>query len=508
MEQYFKKYNIIFLIVILALAVFFRFYQLKTIPPGLYPDEAMNGNNALEAIHNNDYKVFYPENNGREGLFINIQALSVRIFGNEPWALRIVSAIFGVFTVLGLYLLTKELFNKELLALLTSFFLAVSFWHINFSRIGFRAIMAPFFLVWGLWLVWKLLGSGASKWKLSFLAILAGFVFGLGFHSYISYRIAPVLLIIPFWSLIKNKKFLLIILFIIGFLVAIYPLVNYFYHNPQDFLGRTTQISIFSASSPVLALGKNILLTVGMFFVYGDGNWRHNIAGVPELWWPVAILFLIGFIISVKNWRVPQYSLLVAWLVVLLIPVIVSNEGIPHSLRSIIVVPVVMIFVSIGLCWLAEKINRPKLIFLIFIFLLAVSINAYKQYFLDWAGNPNVASAFNENYTQLGNYLKYSSPDIKKYVIINTESEKIDFMPMPVQPVMFLTDTYSLQQQKKKNIFYVLPKDFGDFIIKARREENFQIFMLKNDNLMRGRFLDNISGLFTYENGGILIQQK
>jgi len=508
MEQYFKKYNIFFLVVILALAVFFRLYQLKTIPPGLYPDEAMNGNNALETIHNNDYKVFYSENNGREGLFIDIQAVSVKIFGNEPWSLRIISAIFGVFTVLGLYLLAKELFNKESIALLSSFFLAVSFWHINFSRIGFRAIMAPFFLVWGLWLVWKLLGSGASKWKLRFLAVAAGLIFGLGFHSYISYRIAPVLLIIPFWLLIKNKKILPIILFIIGFLVAIYPLISYFYEHPQDFLGRTTQISIFSAPSPILELGKNILLTVGMFFVYGDGNWRHNIAGAPELWWPVAILFLIGFIISIKNFRVPRYALLVTWFIVLLLPVIISDEGIPHALRSIIVVPVAMIFASIGFCWLAEKINRPKLIFLIFIFLLAVSINTYKQYFLDWAGNPNVALAFNKNYTLLGNYLKYSPSDIKKYVIINTESEKIDFMPMPVQPVMFLTDTYSLQQQKKKNIFYVLPKDFGDFIIKARRENNFQIFMLKNDPLLRRQLLDNISGLFTYENEGILIQQK
>lgn len=503
MEQYLKKYNIFFLIVVLALAVFFRLYQLKTSPLGLYPDEAMNGNNALEAMDSGQYKVFYPENNGREGLFINIQALSIRIFGNEPWALRIVSAIFGILTVLGLYFLTRELFGKETIALLASFFLATSFWHINFSRIGFRAIMAPFFLVWGLWLAWRLIRKNNP-----FIAVVAGLVFGLGFHSYISYRIALVLLIIPVWILIRNKKFLPVILFIIGFLAAVYPLISYFYEHPQDFLGRTSQISIFSTSSPVLALGKNILLTVGMFFVYGDGNWRHNIAGAPELWWPVAILFLIGFIISIKNFRVPRYALLVIWFIILLLPVVISDEGIPHALRSIIVVPTVMIFASLGLYWLAEKIKRPKLIFLIFIFLLTVSINTYKQYFFDWTGNPNVALAFNENYTRLGNYLKYSPLDIKKYVIINTENEKVDFMPMPVQPVMFLTDTYSSQKQKEKNLFYVLPKDLNDFIIRAKNEENLQIFMLKNDVPLRKKLLDNIPGLFVYENEGILIQQK
>jgi hypothetical protein len=404
---------------------------------------------------------------------------------------------------LGLYFLTRELFGKETIALLASFFLATSFWHINFSRIGFRAIMAPFFLVWGLWLAWRLIRKNNP-----FIAVVAGLVFGLGFHSYISYRIALVLLIIPIWILIKNKKFLPVILFIIGFLAAIYPLISYFYEHPQDFLGRTSQISIFSTSSPVLALGKNILLTVGMFFVYGDGNWRHNIAGAPELWWPIAILFLIGFIISIKNFRVPRYALLVIWFIILLLPVVISDEGIPHALRSIIVVPTVMIFASLGLYWLAEKIKRPKLIFLIFIFLLTVSINTYKQYFFDWTGNPNVALAFNENYTRLGNYLKYSPLDIKKYVIINTENEKVDFMPMPVQPIMFLTNTYSPQKQKEKNLFYVLPKDLNDFIIRAKNEENLQIFMLENDALLRKKILDNIPGLFVYENEGILIQQK
>ncbi len=101
------------LVAIMALAVFFRLWQINSIPPGLYPDEAMNGNNALEAIHTGDYKVFYPENNGREGLFINIQALSIKIFGNEPWALRLVSALFGILTVLGVFFLARELFKKD-----------------------------------------------------------------------------------------------------------------------------------------------------------------------------------------------------------------------------------------------------------------------------------------------------------------------------------------------------------------------------------------------------------
>ncbi|MFA6352700.1 MAG: hypothetical protein WCW90_00415, partial [Candidatus Paceibacterota bacterium] len=81
-------------VILIIISVFFRFYNLNTTPPGLYPDEAMNGNNALESIATGDYKIFYPENNGREGLFINIQAFLLKTFGvNEPWVLRSASAV-------------------------------------------------------------------------------------------------------------------------------------------------------------------------------------------------------------------------------------------------------------------------------------------------------------------------------------------------------------------------------------------------------------------------------
>src|SRR3989344_9433642 len=104
-----QRRRILLMLGVMIIAAFFRFWQITETPPGLYPDEAMNGTNAQEAIRTGDYKIFYPENNGREGLFINIQSLSLRIFGNEPWALRVVSAIFGILTVLGLYLMTREL---------------------------------------------------------------------------------------------------------------------------------------------------------------------------------------------------------------------------------------------------------------------------------------------------------------------------------------------------------------------------------------------------------------
>ncbi len=104
-----KNKVVLFLLIILIIASFFRLWQLDTIPPGLYPDEAINGNEAIL----NPGQIFYPENNGREGLFINLISLSFLIFGISIWSLKIVPAVIGILTILGLYLLTKELFSTN-----------------------------------------------------------------------------------------------------------------------------------------------------------------------------------------------------------------------------------------------------------------------------------------------------------------------------------------------------------------------------------------------------------
>src|SRR5512135_483691 len=122
-----KRTEIAVLLIVMAIAVGFRLTDLSSAPPGLYPDEAMNGNNALQALRSGEYKVFYPENNGREGLFINLQAASIAMLGNTPYALRIVSALIGILTVLGTYLLARRVFDDWRLAAIAAFLIATGF---------------------------------------------------------------------------------------------------------------------------------------------------------------------------------------------------------------------------------------------------------------------------------------------------------------------------------------------------------------------------------------------
>ncbi|PJE73019.1 MAG: hypothetical protein COV00_02400 [Candidatus Tagabacteria bacterium CG10_big_fil_rev_8_21_14_0_10_40_13] len=511
-----KKQIFIFLFIILAVAGFFRLWQITDYPPGLYPDEAMNANNALEAMENGDYKWFYSENNGREGLYINLLAIPLFIFGNEPWALRLLSAIFGILTILGLYLLAKELFKNERLALFASFFMAVSFWHIIFSRIAFRPILAPFFLTWAFYLLFKI--TNRINWKLEIgnwklITILSGLLFGLGFHTYIAYRVTPLLLIIPFALLWKNNK-KVIVVFLLGAFIAGLPLGWYFLNNPADFLGRTSQISIFSVDSPLKALAENVFKTIGMLFWAGDYNWRHNLSGTPELFWPVAVLFLIGIMLGfakIFNFQFsifnkfsifkPSIYFLLSWLIIMSLPVVISSEGIPHALRAIILIPPIMILAALGLESIIDKINKwhtkklqqypqnakqlgrikKQLAVLLFAFLLLIASHCYIQYFLRWAPNIHTQGAFNARYVEIGNYLNNLPKESTKYVVINADGVLVREIPMPSQTVMFITNTYPAKNRQEKNIHYVLPENISAITC----PENCSIITLENDTMLR-----------------------
>lgn len=496
----------VLLLGVLIIATFLRTYHLAATPPGLYPDEAMNGNNALQALETHNFKVFYPENNGREGLFMNIQAVFLKVIGQrEAWVLRLPSAIFGILTVLGLFFLARELFRRDDAGLLAAFFLAVSFWHINFSRIGFRAIMAPFFLVWALYLFLAALRSHLPALRSTLYAILGGIFFGLGFYSYISYRVAPLLflLFIPFYR--RSPQFWKIAAFFVltTFVVAL-PIGWYYLKHPADFLGRTSELSITASPHPLSDLAGNVVKTIGMLNIRGDGNWRHNLSGAPELFWPVGILFWIGAILGLKsiwawvkkpvwekadgvsektqllthdpNWFLSpnplSFLLLFGWLFLATLPVVISNEGLPHALRSILMIPPLIIFAGACGIWLWHKIEPrvPRRVqsLLLIIFFAALVLNSYQTYFITWAKNPNVQGAFNTDYAALGKEIRALPDSSPKYIVVDAggvgvpvtdPGGKVKEIPMPAQTVMFFTDSFTARGQAAHNIRYLLPSE-------------------------------------------------
>jgi len=477
---------------IIILAAFLRFYGLKSVPPGLFPDEAVNGNNVLEAIETGNYKLFYPENNGREGLFINLQSIPVRIFGNEPWALRSMSGVFGVFTVLAIFFMTREIFWRkkeersypfkttfgEFAGLLASFFVATSFWHINFSRIGFRAIMAPFFLAWSLFFLLRAFFNATEKKSYLWWALAGGVVYGLGWHSYIAYRATPLIILAILIYFLRNyreqarKIWAATGLYALTAFLAFLPLLNYFIKNPADFMGRTSQVSIFTAGNPVINLLWNSIKTIGMLIIYGDANWRHNYHAQPELIIPVALLAFFGFYIIIrsfskksefrKSYGILPSLVLGVTLIVGAAPVVVSSEGIPHALRSVILIPPIFACVGMAAAILYDHarkwstVARKRVIIISCIILFVLPIQVFYVYFYSWGRSEKTRESFGYSYAETARIVNAANINLPRYVVFKTSDPTAKQLPMGVQTIMFMTGSYTQKQQDSKNIHYIL----------------------------------------------------
>jgi hypothetical protein len=386
--------------------------------------------------------------------------------------------------------------NRTRIALFASFFLAVSFWHINFSRIGFRAIMAPFFIVWGLYFFFKFYKDTGSPASQIISAAVGGLLFGLGFHSYIAYRAAPLLLLPLFisgWNKERRETCFpcLALIFVLFAAIAAMPLALYFLENPADFFGRTSEISIFNSPSPVNALAVNAAKTIGMFWFYGDANWRHNISGSPELNIAVGIFFFIGIILALKNLFTKFNGFfLLFWLAVMLAPVAISSEGLPHALRAIITIPPIMILSAYALNWVIEKLAswihhkrkqfpdyerqliriRREIILFIALLFLAIAVDTYDKYFNHWAYEPETYAAFNARDWEMVKYLNKVSPDVEKYIVVTDKILDQRVITISSQSVMFGTDTFLPERRLEKKFHYVSPDGLEREIEKNPRQ--------------------------------------
>jgi len=463
---------------IIIVAAFFRFWQLDTTPPGLYPDEAMNGINALQAINNVDFKVFYPENNGREGLFINLQALSVQIFGTTPWALRAVSAAVGTLTVLFFFFMMQELlalirphlhahtklfsyFKNEYFSYIAAFLLATTAWHVHFSRIGFRAIMVSFFL--SLAILFLLRGIRTTKLN---HYIYSGIFWGLGFYTYIGFRLAPVLGLAIFiihvliWRHQKHGSFVKFltpyIALGIAVIITMLPLLGYFAGHRDDFGARSGGISVFAAENPVLAFLESTAKTLIMFNIAGDWNWRHNFAGSPQLIYGVGAFFLLGVVLLIKDSAIAflrkhdphlfiPKAVVGGWFFATMLPAILTNEGLPHALRSIGMIPPTVIFATIGIVWAwdfwrtATGANMRLASGLLGLVLAAIAVGNWHHYFIVWAHDPNVEGAFRQDLMDMSRVLNAQGLEATKYVIVNEDGVLLDGIPVQSATLRFLT---------------------------------------------------------------------
>jgi hypothetical protein len=437
------------IIVILLVATFLRFYQLDNIPFGLFQDEAANGLDIIRIIEQGDHRVIYDTNMPRESLFFYFQAIFVWLGDNlsitaleyTPLALRIAPAIFGILTVWAIFLLGRELFNKNI-GLLASATLAVSAWHIHFSRNGFRAIVLPFTLCFMFYFFIKAYREGKLKDYLWFAFFLA-----LGFYTYLSIRMVPLIFIaFLIWAAFFNKEFiknnLRKLAYSIGFFMFLMiPMFIHFYHVPADIFGRS-YTSIFNPElnngSALLTLGDNIVKEALMFNFVGDENFRHNVGGSPMLDIVTGLLFWVGVAISLVRFKRIEHFLLLTWFGAMSLPMILTADGIPNALRLVGAMPVIFIWIALGIDFVARKINNQKLRYVfVGIVLVVAGILGFKKYFIDFPTYTKAREMYAEDMVIMAYDLRKSQPDrINIMIVDDVPLKTAQYMVHAQKPIM------------------------------------------------------------------------
>lgn len=444
----------LFLIFILILACLLRFYRLGSYP-AFNADEAAIGYNAYSLLqtgkdeHGNPWPIHFQSfNDYKPGLYVYIVMPFVAAIGLNEWAVRIPNALMGVLTVWLVYLLVKEIFDdkkKELFALLSALFVAVSPWHIQFSRGGWEVNTATFFITAGLLFFIK----GLRNSKFLFLSV---FLFTASLYTYHAARI-----VVPFLALglvgiyrseLWSKKKNVLLSGALGILALIPLFVDLL--GPAG-ISRAAGVGLLADPGPVNRINElrgehknyqsissivlhNKVVTYGIAFVQ---NWAEHFSGeflflsgdviqrnrVPETGqtYIISIVFLVVSLFAItKNPK--EWGVLLWWILIAPLAAALTFQS-PHALRAQNMAIPLEIMNAYGLYtiieWIEKSRWRNNVKYLLFSFLsiiMLVSVIRYlHMYYVHMAKEYPYSSQYGVK--ELVNYIKTKENDFQKVLV-------------------------------------------------------------------------------------------
>lgn len=418
---------------VLLLAAFFRYWRLDSLPPGLHPDEAANGLDIFRITEQHDLRPFYSTNGGREALFFYLQAIGVKLLGNTTLALRVAPALIGTLACGALYLWIKSWFGKRE-ALMAALLMAVTPWAVTISRDGFRAGMVALMVPLTIWLYTKAFQTGKVWWY-----VAAGVSLGAGFYTYIAFRLFPLILVSAFGFLLFWRRALLkrwaagIAVSLVAMGVTLLPLALYTTTHFNDVVSRSGGVSFTNPSlnhgHPLQTLGENIVTTALMFNFKGDNNYRQNLGGQPELNIFVGAMFLLGILVCLVHLKRLRYCALLLTFGVMLLPEVLTAEGLPHALRAIGALPPTIGLAAVGIGYLLDRwygvfpLNKAAQFAgqAAIALLLSLSVyHGYVQYFVAWANSQETYDAYAEDISVLADYYLDTPFPGERYAVSGT----------------------------------------------------------------------------------------
>ncbi len=473
MKRFFNHKIILFLILVLASVL--RIWQLGVVPPSPDWDEAALGYNAYSILKTgmDEYGTKFPlslrsYDDYKPPLYVYLTVPSVALFGLDTWAVRLPSVVMGILAVFGTFFLVNELMNaglgtpdmkglKTYLPLIAAFLLAISPWHIQFSRIAFEANTGVTLNIWGIYAFLR--GRKSGMWL-----SLSAFFFGLSLYAYHSERVfvpmLVILLTVLFWKeLWKNRRS--VVMGVVVGLLTILPAVTVFL-NPSTLVRLKGTSSLADQTGLLLRSTKyldddikrgdkfglifdnrRIVWAKTIFdgylshyslrwlFLSGD-NPRHHAPDMGLLYlWELPLLLVGMLSVWKRGGKVAVF--LFGWFCIAPIPASVTTE-LPHAIRTLVFLPVFQIFTAAGIIeaiqWIIirkKNFNKIKLttvncLLVFYLFFIVINIVYYiHMYFVHQ--NPEFSEYWQYGYKQAVQYSENHKSQYKK-IVVSTELEQ------------------------------------------------------------------------------------
>lgn len=382
------------LIGILLVAFLLRIWQVDKVPVSLFGDELDLGYQAYSILHTGkDYYgnpwplQFHSIAEYRTPLYLYSAVPTVALFGISPYGVRLPAVIFGVLGIWALYLLVKELTEREDLALVSAAVLTFSPWHLQYSRAGFEVTQLLFFLILGLYFFFRGLKKGGWLWLSVIFLILCPWVYST------AKLFVPILMLFLLFiyrkEIIRLPKKYLIYSCIAGIVLG-FPLVYSIFKTPQRFdyisvfsdptieaqigtlrqrdaamrgsIGTVLNPTIFDKffENKFVFEGKIILehysqaLSSDFFFIQGDPDLRQSPAGMGEFYKIEAVSMIVGLILffahsAGKAENVKLKLLIGFWIIAGVLPAALTRDGGNHATRLILILPPFVFLIAYGI---------------------------------------------------------------------------------------------------------------------------------------------------------------
>lgn len=362
-------------LILFVTAVALRYFRLSQQPFVLSGIEASLGLNAVEILSGQIRNPFATAWLTNPTLPLYLTAVPIQLFGQTVFALRFLSPLVGGLTVAATYLLGQRLYGHAV-GLAAAILLLGSHLHLHYSHLGMTNIWSPL-------LVLLVLGLTAVAWERPANAphqrtlwLAAGLAMGFNAYEFTTARLLPlILLTLLLWTLLIDRKTLrvqaahVLAALALAFIVAL-PAILFYRQYPAIFMERANVLGIvqtdwlpqqaISTGQSQFELFRQQFRLAALAFNGGADLSPVYKPNAPLLGFGTAVLFLLGFLLSLFRLRQFKFTMLPIWFLATVLFAGALLLDPPQSHRLLIALPAVTLIAALALAEIVSIIMRSQ----------------------------------------------------------------------------------------------------------------------------------------------------